>query len=154
MSYCCMARFRDEMMKKGREGKKERKEKAENQPACAGDLKRLRTRRLFTSGSRQETRSSGAIDAPLKQIRIVILFQYPTSLVMALTGGLTITIQIVFVNDVLSIDNSILRPAKALTQAVEKLNRQRANASLYCIGYSLSLYCVLLPQDCAINFTR
>jgi hypothetical protein len=42
---------------------------------------------------------------------------------MALLGGLMIMIQIVFVNDVLSIDKSILRPAKALAQAAEKLNR-------------------------------
>jgi hypothetical protein len=32
---------------------------------------------------------------------------------MALAGGLMMTIQIVFVSDVLSIDKSILRPEKA-----------------------------------------
>jgi hypothetical protein len=41
---------------------------------------------------------------------------------MALAGGLMMTIKIVFVNDVLSIDKTILRPAKAPTQAAEKLN--------------------------------
>jgi hypothetical protein len=38
---------------------------------------------------------------------------------MAFVGGLMMTIQIVFVNDVLSIDKSILRLAKALCKRLK-----------------------------------
>jgi hypothetical protein len=65
-----------------------RKVKIEIQPACAGDIERLRTTKLFIPASRQETRSSGASNAPLKWIQIVSLFRYSTSLVVALAGGL------------------------------------------------------------------
>ena len=43
----------------------------------------------------------------------------PTSLVMALAGGLIMTIQIVFVDDALSIGKSILRLTLASAQAAE-----------------------------------
>jgi hypothetical protein len=100
-----------------------------NQPARAGDMESLRAPRLFILASRQETRSSGASYAPLKKIQIVILFRYPTSLVVAIAGGSTYDDLDRIRYDALSIGEVILRPAKSPAQAPGKLNLKYADPS-------------------------
>src|SRR5262245_11237484 len=103
------------MMKTGREGKW----REGNQPARAGGVKRLRATQLFIPASRQETRSSGASNAPLKWIQIVSLFRYSTSLVVAFAGGLAYDDLDRVRYYALSIGGSILCSAMAPAQALE-----------------------------------
>jgi hypothetical protein len=107
-----------------------RKWREGNQLACAGDIERLRTTKLFIPASRQETRSSGASHAPLKWIQIVSLFRYPPPWSWPLQAVHIYDDLDRIRYDTLSIGESILRPAKAPAQAPGKLNLEYANTNL------------------------
>ena len=77
------------------------------------------------------------------------LFRYPTSLVVALAGGLAYDDPDRIRYDALSIGEAILRPAEAPAQAPGKLNSECASGEFMdCIGSDPSLYCLQFPYYC------